>query len=228
MNTWDLLCLCALLLPMRPPVEDISFRLADGVVSYEAGGQQHIINVGRRCTDLWVAPNQSVIAFVAIERTRALRPSELARGEEPVIEQSSIYIAYRDRGYVPELIVAQPFIINGRSWSVLRHPRLSPNGGTLFFAIPYTMTTWRIVSLTFPSEYRMLQDATDYCVVWEGQYSGSLILQQRYMPEDRNQGVGYRCVLTTSSELLKILSSGCAPFLSFANRWSHDHGGTCH
>lgn len=134
---------------------------------------ERLFDLRKRCTDLWVAPDESIITFVAEERTRVLEPSESARGESPAIDQSSIYIARKYDDFAPALIVSRSFLIEGRSWSVVRNPRVSPDGRTLFFEIPYTMTTSRLMSVSLASgEYHTLGDATDYCVIWSGQYSG--------------------------------------------------------
>jgi hypothetical protein len=46
----------------------IQATLDNGVIHYTAAdGQRKAINVGTKCADLWVAPDESVIAFVAIE-----------------------------------------------------------------------------------------------------------------------------------------------------------------
>jgi hypothetical protein len=68
------------------------------VVTYTAeDGRKKTIQVGMKCVDLWVAPDESVIAFVAVERERPPQTQEM----EPLIEESSIYIARRSDHFRP-------------------------------------------------------------------------------------------------------------------------------
>ncbi len=44
----------------------IQATVKDGVIRYTAAdGQRTVINVGKKCADLWVSPDESVIAFIA-------------------------------------------------------------------------------------------------------------------------------------------------------------------
>jgi hypothetical protein len=86
-----------------------------------------------------------------------------------LIERSSVYVARRSDGFLPLRVVSRPFEIEGRTWEVLRHPSLSQDGKVLFFVIPYTMTTWKLMSYSIaPHRYQTIGDATNYCTIWNG------------------------------------------------------------
>ncbi len=205
-----------------------SFALNNGVISYtDATGASKVIDVGRKCTDLWVAPDESVIAFVAIDRARASNDQTLGYDQGPLLERTSIYVARRSSGFEPALVTADPVTIGDRAWYVLRNPCLSPDGKKLYFSVPYTMTTWKIFSLSMVSGQRqVLGDASNFCVIWSGEYSGGQLLQTRYLP-DPATGIAYRCeIRDESGTRLKVLGD-CSPFEQFAAKWGLGHGATC-
>jgi len=46
--------------------EAVRPTLSNGVVTYVAeDGHRHQIQVGKKCADLWVAPDESILAFIA-------------------------------------------------------------------------------------------------------------------------------------------------------------------
>ena len=206
-----------------------SFTLNNGVISHtDTTGKTRVIDVGRRCTDLWVAPDESVIAFVAIDRARPSTGQVLGYDEGPLLERTSAYVARRSGRFEPVLVTAEPVTIGDRAWYVLRNPCLSPDGKTLYFSVPYTMTTWKIVSLSTASGQRQLiGDATNFCVMWSDGYSGGLLLQTRYQPEDPAAGVAYRCEIRADSGARVGVGGDCSSFEQFAAKWALERGGTC-
>jgi hypothetical protein len=85
----------------------IQATLDNGVIRYTAAdGQRKSINVGKKCADLWVAPDESVIAFIAIEKD--LGPDPAAPEVAPYITESSIYIARKSGGFAPVRVNVGP------------------------------------------------------------------------------------------------------------------------
>lgn len=222
---------CAILLSSLGWASDARPTISNGIITYTPeNGEQRTIDVGKKCADLWVSPDESVITFIAIDRARTPSPSEQSKNEEAevLIEQSSIYIARRSERFAPTLLVSRPFVIDGRSWSVVRTPRLSPDQKTLFFTIPYTMTTSRLMSLALPAgTYQSIGDETNYCVVWGGKKSGYLLMQRRYLSTKVHEGISYPCYARDPAGLLTKVSDECWPFGDFADRWSREQRATC-
>jgi hypothetical protein len=206
-----------------------TFTLHDGAISHtDATGTTNVIDVGRKCADLWVAPDESAIAFVAVDSARPSSDQALGYNQEPLPERTSIYVARRSTGFQPVFVTSEPVTIGNRAWYVLRNPCLSPDGDKLYFSIPYTMTTWKIISISIASRQReVLGDASNFCVVWFGEYSGGQLLQSRYLPEDPAAGVSYRCDFRADSGARRKVAGDCSPFEQFAAKWSSEHGGTC-
>src|SRR5438067_2174960 len=100
-----------------------NFELTAGVIRY-VGSDRHekTIEVGRRCADLWVAPDESVIASVAIDSVHVPPLKSLPWEKDPLPDRTSIYIAFRSEGFDPKLVISRSFVIDERSWSVVRRP----------------------------------------------------------------------------------------------------------
>lgn len=211
-------------------IHGADFSIKNGIVYYPAqDGKPRAISLGNACTDLWVAPDASAFTFVGIDKARKPDGTEWLLGQqtEPLIERSSIYVARRADGFAPLRVVSRPFKIDGRTWEVLRHPSLSPGGEKLFFVIPYTMTTWKLISYsTRKGLYGTVGDATDYCIIWGGPYSGDQILQSRYLQAAGAGGIAYRCYLRRAMGT-SIISADCPVFEEFVSGWAKNNGGTC-
>src|SRR5258708_4431597 len=70
--------------------------LVDGVITYAGeDGMPRQIEIGKRCADLWVAPDKSAFAFIAIDRFGGWEDS----GE--TVAASTLYIARRADHYAP-------------------------------------------------------------------------------------------------------------------------------
>ena len=203
--------------------------LSNGIVTYEENGRRKEIQVGKKCADLWVSPDESVIAFIGIEKAQPATAHEI----EPFIEESSIYIARKSEHFKP-VHLAVKVEIDARTWKVVREPKVSPDLATVYFFVPNTMTTSKLMSTTLSTSlYEMIADATDYCVMWGGDSSGGLVLLSRHDPEptisDPAPGVGYPCfVRGQSGERTKLADECFSDFDKLAARWSREHGGTCH
>jgi hypothetical protein len=187
------------------------------------GHRKEILVGGKKCADLWVAPDESVIAFITIDN-RSEPPDDT--DWDPSI-QSSIYIARLSDGFKPLRVALQPIHFRGRRWTFVRDPSVSPDFKTVYFAIPYTMQEWRLVSSTLPNgSPTMIGDVNAYCVLWGGMHSGELLTQKRdYGPT----GVAYNCYLRSKSGQRAMVAEDreCGAFDVFAVRWSAEHGGAC-
>lgn len=201
--------------------------LTNGVISYFGpGGERESIRVRESCADLWVSSDDSVIAFITIDRKEAPSPTDYG---EQLIEKSSIYTAYRANHFAPVRVVSRSFSVEGSSWPVLRDPRVSPSLKTLYFSVPYTETTSKIMSVSLvDGSYKEIGDASDYCVIWGGGHAGYLITQRRYIPADPSKGVTYQCYLRDRSGEESRLTEECSQFRAFAAEWSRARGGSCY
>src|SRR5215831_9286650 len=115
--------------------------LSNGVVTYtDERGRRETIRLGKRCVDLWVAPDESVMAFIAVEKERPWQAQEI----ESFIEESSIYIARKSDHFKPVRMNVN-LLIDGRIWSVAREPKVSPDGRQVYFLVPNTTAAWTLM-----------------------------------------------------------------------------------
>jgi hypothetical protein len=189
-------------------------------------GRHVEIRVGRRCSDLWVSPDESVLAFIAIEKSRPAMAGEI----EPFVEESTIYVARKADGFRP-LRLAVDIELDRRVWHIAREPKLAPDLSTLYFFVPNSMTEWTLVSRSLDADtYKTLDYGTDYCVVSGGIHSGDVVILSRVDPQpgDPNGGVRYPCYARQVSGQRIALASECfAAFDNVARRWADGGGGTC-
>jgi hypothetical protein len=208
------------------------FVIEGGMVLHtDVTGMQERLDVGKRCIDLWVSPHESVIAFIGIDKTRSPDEAPVYGSKQPIIDQSTIYIATRAGHFVPKAVVSRSFEIAGRSWSALREPSVTPDRQTVLFDIPISMTTWKVMRLSLSSgDYRSVGDATAYCVVWGGRYSGSVLLQRRSIRRGlpaSAEAIAYRCYRVDQTGRLDMVSDDCSGFSSFADQWCREHAASC-
>lgn len=221
----------ALLVVLPARAEGIRPVLSDGVVSFVAeDGQRREIRVGKRCADLWVSADESIVAFIAIDKAQPATAQEIG----PFIEESSIYIARRSDHFKAVRLPLKSLLVDGQPWRVVREPSVSPDLKTVYFLIPYTMTTWKLMSTSLPSSRRnIIGDAMTYCVIWGGGHSGDLLMMRRRDsdPRDPVPGVKYPCYLRAPSGEESMIVDGvrreCWDFDDFAIGWSRQQGGTC-
>lgn len=89
--------------------------LSNGVISYVAeDGQQKTIRVGKKCSDLWISPDENIIAFIAIEKEEPPWDGEIG----PFITQSNIYVGWKKDHFKPVRINLKPILVDGRYWKV--------------------------------------------------------------------------------------------------------------
>jgi hypothetical protein len=217
-------------LPHVARAGDLQAAVTDGAITYtDENGIRKSVNVGRKCTDLWTAPDGSLMAFITIERyTTPPRNPVLGYDEGPIIEESKIYIARRSERFAPQPVQVRPILIYGREWSVFRQPSVSPDGKTLFFEVPDSVVASMLVSMSLNSgASRQLGDVSDYCVIWYGRHSGELVVQGRYISDDPAPSVSYRCYLRDSRGASKDILDSCASLEDFAKDWSRQNGASC-
>ena len=206
-------------------------KIERGAVSYPSNsGERRTIDLGRRCTDLWVSPDESAFAFVAVDEERPPRRNPvLGHDEGPLIQRSTIFIAPRSGGvFSVKPVNLRAVIVDGRQWSVLREPILSPDTRTVYFSVPRSMTSSAIFSASLDSgRVQSIADAVNYCVIWNGPYSGSLMLERRLLPENVDQEISYPCYTRDPSGKLHKVANDCSDFEAFANSWVSEGGGSC-
>jgi hypothetical protein len=210
--------------------KDVRPEITDDVVHYtDEDGKGRTIDVGKKCTDLWSAPDGSILAFIAIDRESKPPKSPLLAYEQgPTIDKSSIYIARRAGHFIPTLIPVKPISMYGIEWVVFRRPSVSPDGTTLFFEIPDSMVSSTIMNMSLSSgALQTVGVASDYCVIWNGRYSGKLILQRRHIPTDPSQGVQYGCYLRDVAGRVGEIAGKCDDLEEFAKAWAGKYGGIC-
>lgn len=215
---------CAWVIAIQSHAQTLGPTLSNGVITYVAeSGQRKEIRVGKECSDLWISPDESLIAFVVIQKGR--RPKASFEHDDPFIEESSIYLARRSDHYNPVRLDLKPILIDGRQWKVVRQPSVSPDLDTVYFSVPYTMTTWKLMSASIRTgKVSTICDADDYCVVWGGEHSGELLMRAR---REEEEGAIYPFILRNRSGVLVRFENEHGWFGEFAARWSRDHGGTC-
>jgi len=205
--------------------------LSRGVISYVAeDGKRQQIDVRRPCADLWVSPDGRVITFIAIEKSEPPTPAE----PEPFIKESSVYIARASDHFKPVAVGLKPVLIDGNLWTVFRNPSLSPDLQTVYFLVPYTATTWKLMRRALSGGIeKPVEDAMAYCVIWGGEHSGDLLTSNRQdsISGRPATGVTYPCYLSGRSGEHTMVADGvlqdCWAFDDFSTRWSREHGGAC-
>ena len=141
---------------------DLRAKIVSDVVHYtDQDGQRRTIDVGRKCTDLWSAPDGSVIAFIGIDQFDPRTPQT-----GPEIDKSGVYVARRSDHFAPTRLPLKPITVRGIKWSIFRRPSVSPDGRTVYFEIPDSVVSSTLISFSFSSAaVEPLGGTTDYCVV---------------------------------------------------------------
>jgi hypothetical protein len=201
-------------------------KLTDGVITYVTrNGQKAEIRMEKECADLWVSPDESIIAFITLDKINPLI-RDIGR-----LEESSIYIARKIDNFKRIPITLQPIYIQGKLFGrkIVRQPSLSPDLKTLYFLVPSSMTSRTLFSTSIPSGPNTKitdSEGQGYCVIWGGRYSGDLLLNLRQLGKE---GMGYPCFhRNRSGKLIQI--GGDTDFAGFNNlalQWSKNNGGIC-
>jgi hypothetical protein len=217
----------SLIIVLQPQVvgRDVEFAIQDGTVMLTApSGRERALTVGMRCTDLWVTPDKRAIAFVAVEAFRG----HSVDASSDMIKRSAVYIAREMNDFSPVLVVSRTFVINGRRWGVVRHPKLSSDEQFLYFDIPFTMTTSRLMRLSLESNtYEELRNEVDFCTIWGGSYSGGVVIQSRHIASNPREGIVYDCDLLYRLKTPVLLNRKCPEFARFSAVWSARHDAVC-
>jgi len=206
---------------VRPP--EARPTIVDGAVTYTAeDGRRRTIDVGAKCRDLWVAPDESAIAFVAIEDQRA----------SGYIERSAVFVALRSDHYRPVRLPVT-VVIAGQTWRVASAPEVSPDLKSVYFLAPYEAVGYILVKepLNGGASHVIGGDLSNYCVVWGGPRAGDLAMLTRREPDPNLVGdtVTYPCeVRSPDGGSTKLDSGDCwAKFSAVVAEWSARHGGAC-
>ena len=198
----------------------ISAKVTNGKITYLGeDGHSREIDVGRPCADLWVSPDERVLAFIAIDQAKPPTAGEIA----PFIEESRIYVAIKSDHFKPVLIGSSPVSVDGRPWKVFRLPSVSPDLKTVYFMIPATMTSWKLMSTPLRGgQSKAVSDAGAYCVIWGGHHSGELLMLTRVETSGAAPFVTYRIELfdRTASRTLIAPDRDAARFGEIASRWA--------
>lgn len=159
----------------------LQVALADGVITYsDQTGVRRAVNVGKRCSDLWVAPDDSMLAFIAIEQSPGFEYGE------PVIGASTIYIARKSSGFVPARIGVSHVEAGGRDWSAFRFPSVSPDRRHVFFfpvigaGAPFVIFAYDLAT----QKAEEVGPGIGYCTVWRGRDAGSIWVWRYLAPPD--------------------------------------------
>jgi hypothetical protein len=205
--------------------------ITDFAVTYsDEDGTAKKIDVGKRCADLWVAPDESALAFIAIEAGTGL----LDHGE-PDITKSTIYITRKSNHFLPERIAAEGAMVKDLPPSPFRYPSLSPNQTLLFFSMD-DGGEWTILAYDRRiNTVETLSRGRAYCTVWEGPFAGAVLVYQRYPapgqtapPNRENESWANRCVVRAPGR--KETIGSCSEFGSGPGSHlplNEPHGAAC-
>jgi hypothetical protein len=201
----------------------IQAELRDGSVSYVSeDGSRKFIDVGRRCSDLWVSPDEENLAFIAVDRTRG---SDAESG--PLILASTIYVARRSEGFVPVRLEIKPVRLYDRDWQVLRAPRVLPDGETVVFVVPHSITSGALFAhdLKTAITREVADGVVAFCIAWGGPRVGTILTQRRRIIDLQPR---YQCYAKDPSGSEVRIAEECELFDDFSRTWSQAEGGSCH
>ena len=220
---------CVLVLEHSSKAESLRPVIESGVISWtDDSGKRKKLEIGSRCADLWISPDEGTIAFVALEQLEPNNGTALQWEKGTMfVASSSIYIATRSSHFAPVLAVRGSFRIalpHLEYSSILRSPSLSEDGDTVFFRIPYGGATGLLMkkSLTTGKISRVIE-MVEYCPVWGGSASGDLLLMRRR----QGHTIEYWCEVMTRGGLLAVLNGGQCMLNLFGPEWSIKKGGAC-
>lgn len=221
-----LVLILAALSAARLSAQDERFELKDGVLTYrDAVGKRSEIRVGGPCADLWVSPEGDMIAFIRIDKSE---PDDYG-GPNPFIEASTIFVASRSNRFAPVRVAVAPPLVDGREWTALLDPVLSPDHATVYFLIPAAGTSWCLLSVPITGgTARAVGYVEVYCVLWGGADSGAVLAMTRYQRESA-EGLDHRFERYDAAGREEVLSSGhfLGQFEGLVRDWLAKHGGTC-
>ena len=221
--SWYLMLTALLAIPSGAEAGTITLK--DGVISYSDGtAERSVVQVDGPCSDLWVSPDEQMIAFIRIDESR---PDPLAIA--PFIERSTIFVAARSTHFKPARVALEPPQVAKREWNVFRAPALSPDLKTVYFLVPAAGTVWFLMSV--PVEGGTARPVTwveAYCVLWGGASSGDLLAVIRGEPDD-SRGVThlyYHYGASGSAEQIGTREHD-GDWRDVVRAWTRRRGGSC-
>jgi len=226
MTTVSWLSMLTALMAIPTAAEAGRISLKDGVISYyDDAGKRSVIQVGVPCSDLWVSPDEQVIAFIAITSSR---PDPLAI--EPFIEQSTIFVASRSTRFKPARVALELPQVDGREWKVFRSPVLSADLRTVYFLVPAAGTSWFLMSVPVAGgTAKPITWVEAYCVLWGGANPGDLLAALRGEPADDTHGVThlyYHYGASGAAEQIGTREHD-GDWRDVVRAWTRRHGCTC-
>jgi hypothetical protein len=193
----------------------LDVELRGEVVMIFRDGREQALDVGWPCADLWVSPDKTVIAFVAVKK--------LGPRLSGLPQDTAIYVAFQKDGFKPVPIGVTSVMLAHRQWRVFRRPRVMPNVGSVVFAVPYTATADKLFAVKIPHGRAVpIGDASEYCAISKGKFTGQLITQVR--TSDVTNGVSYSCRLRSLIGKEAVLNRHCEDFDDFVSTWTALNG----
>lgn len=188
----------------------LKFTLIDGVITYGGGdGGRKRIDVGKRCRDLWVAPDESMIAFIRVDKSEGYE-----NNGEPFVRASTVFVARRSENFVPVQvpIPTDKVLIE---WGVFVNPSISADGSTVFFMVWEGNYSFFFAYNLNASENQQVGGGIDYCTIWSGPDKGSILMYQRNWIGDEAKGpldpaYKYECFIATPGS--RDIPGSCAEF----------------
>lgn len=211
---------CAYLAPLMRP-GNIRPELKDGVISYMTeDGKKKSIGIGAPCADLWVAPDESVLAFISIDRSRGLDLDGT-----PFVVTSSLYIARKNEDFAPTRLALNTVRTYDQDWQVFRKPKVLPDGETVTFSVPVSITSGEVFAYHLKTgAVTKVGGSIDYCVVWNGEQAGTILMQRRRLIDLELE---YSCYARPPRGDEVRVAEKCEDFKTFLHDWTRIHGGTC-
>jgi hypothetical protein len=200
------------------PAQTHGFQIRNGVLYFhDESGQERKIAPGNPCADLWVSPDESVIAFITVD-------SRTPEAEGGYVLATTVFVAKEAENYSPVRVPLEPVSFVGRKCADFRQPSISPDLRSLHFLAPVTMRDWWLMRVSLATgRAETLATADEYCVIWGGQLSGGLLFRAR------DDHAHYPCHLRDQSGGVSRAADQdeCGDFGNFAARFSAARGGSC-
>jgi hypothetical protein len=186
-------------------------RCQDGVLRYDL----RAVPLPGRCDQIWSSPDGSLIAF-AIDTSDDNPPS------------TRLYWAAKGDGFKPVYVPLGKIRMRDIDFDTFESPAVSPDRNRLFFEVPTAATyaTLFTTPLSGGTPTRIV-DESDYCVVWDGKFAGSILYsRRRYVGNDPT--IHYWCYLRSPRGSTSLVSRNCdVPFGRFQRAWEEANHAKC-
>jgi hypothetical protein len=189
---------------------DWHFQIEKGRISYEdSHNRLRYIEVRKPCLDLWVSPDESVIAFISVDDS----DGEDLNGD-PFVTKSTVYVARRETGFRPET-ASSDTAPSGFSY---RFPKVLSDRKTVIVGLPTSATSMTLEAIK-PNRQniRLAQSVVRFCSIWNGPHRGEIIAQQRVLLDD---SVGARCIHIGVGGKPFEVPIDCSHFVAASEAWS--------